>query len=69
MGYMYVLGDCFACHRLFTFSAERVPSITVDGERQPVCADCVARVNPLRAANGLDPIVVLPGAYEPDEAL
>jgi hypothetical protein len=67
MGYLYVLGECFSCHRLFTFSAERVPSIVVDGQREPVCADCVERANPERIANGLPPIVPLPGAYEPDE--
>jgi hypothetical protein len=67
MGYMYAQGECFGCGRVFMFSAERVPSIMVDGQREPLCADCVARANPLRVANGLDPIVPLPGAYEPDE--
>jgi len=67
MGYMYVLGDCWCCHRLFTFSADRVPSIVVDGQREPVCADCIAIANVRRATAGLPAIVVLPGAYEPDE--
>jgi len=67
MGYMYVLGDCWACHRLFTFSAERVPSIVVDGQREPVCRDCITLANEQRKAKGMDLIVVLPGAYEPDE--
>ena len=53
--------------RLFTFSAERVPSIRLPTGREPVCADCVARVNPRRIENGLPPIEILPGAYEPDE--
>jgi hypothetical protein len=31
-----------------------------------VCLDCVVHaVNPIRIANGLDPIVPLPGAYDP----
>ena len=67
MAYMYVLGPCFSCGRIFTFSAERVPSIVVNGEREPVCAYCVERANPGRIRNGLDPIIPLPGAYEPDE--
>ena len=44
-----------------------VPSITIAGVREPICADCVAWVNPIRVQNGLDPIHVLPGAYEPAE--
>jgi hypothetical protein len=64
---MYVLGECWACHRMFTFSAERVPSIVVDGVREPVCADCVALANEQRKRLGNPLIVVLPGAYEPDE--
>lgn len=67
MGYLMVMGPCFGCGRLFAFSAERVPSVVVDGARQPICADCVARTNPMREANGLEPITVLPGAYEADE--
>jgi hypothetical protein len=67
MGYMYVLGDCFACHRPFYFSAERVPSIVFNGEREPVCESCVRLANPERVKNGLEPIRILPGAYEPDE--
>jgi hypothetical protein len=67
MGYLVVLGPCFACGQVFQFNAERVPSIVVDGVRQPVCADCVERANPTRIANGLPPIVVLPDAYEAQE--
>jgi hypothetical protein len=43
----------------------RVPSISIDGApREPICQACVDRVNPRRIANGLPPIVALPGAYE-----
>jgi hypothetical protein len=63
---MFVLGECFGCKRLFTFNAHRVPSIWINGSREPVCEACVARVNPRRIANGLAPIVPLPGAYDPE---
>jgi hypothetical protein len=33
--------------------------------REPIYEGCVARVNPIRIANGLAPIVPLPDAYEP----
>jgi hypothetical protein len=67
MGYMYVIGNCFGCGNRFTFNADKVPSIPINGVREPVCATCVERANPMREANGLAPIVVLPGAYEPEE--
>lgn len=64
---MVVLGECFGCKQVFTFSAERVPSVLVRGEREPICRDCVARVNPTRRQAGLPEIEILPGAYEADE--
>ena len=64
---IFALGECYACHRPFTFSVTRVPSVVVEGIRQPICRACVERVNPRRIANGLEPIVPLPGAYEPDD--
>lgn len=67
MPWMIVYGPCWSCHRMFTFSAERVPSLLVDGEREPLCRSCVERANVLRADKGLEPIVVLPGAYDEDE--
>jgi hypothetical protein len=33
--------------------------------REPICRNCVERVNPQRIKNGLEPIVPLPDAYEP----
>lgn len=75
MGYMWAMGACFRCHRVFSFNPELVPSIRVNaqgefdpnGSREPVCAACVRAVNPRRIRNGLEPIRPLPGAYEPEE--
>jgi len=64
-GYAFVLGGCFGCGRMFAFSPVRVPSISIAGERRPVCQVCVDRVNPMRRKNGLPEIVPLAGAYEP----
>lgn len=66
-GFATAMGECFGCKHLFTFSPTKVPSVLVDGVRQPVCESCVERVNPIRIANNLEPIVPLPGAYEADE--
>jgi hypothetical protein len=67
MGYMTAMSACFGCNRLFSYNPERVPSIRVNGEREPICAECVARANPERAKNGLELIVPLPGAYDAEE--
>jgi Fe-S-cluster-containing dehydrogenase component len=64
-GVVFAYGACIGCHRMFWFNPFRVPSCIVDGTREPVCRECVARANPRRIANGLPPIVPLPGAYEP----
>lgn len=64
MGYYFCAGACYGCGRLFSFNPVRVPSITVEGTRQPICIVCVERANPLRKKNGLPLIEPLPDAYE-----
>ena len=65
MGYAIVYGPCVACKVPFGFNPNRVPSVRVNGEREPICRACVERANPLRVAKGLEPIRILPDAYEP----
>lgn len=65
MGYYQAMSACIGCSRIFTYNPMRVPSIRINGVREPICQSCVDRVNPKREANGLGPIVPLPGAYEP----
>ena len=65
MSYVTAMNACIGCKRPFSYNPHRVPSVTVNGTREPICPDCVARYNPIRAAKGLEPIVPLPGAYEP----
>ena len=67
MGYMFVLGTCCTCGILFTFNADWVPSVNIDGERLPVCKDCVTRANRGRQEQGLDVFYVHPDAYEPSQ--
>jgi len=66
MGYVFITSACFGCGRLFSYHPNRVPSIRDPrtGSREPICRDCVNSANPKRLANGLEPIVPLPGAYE-----
>jgi hypothetical protein len=69
MGYAIVMSPCFGCGRIFSFNPNKVPSITPPGrsQREPICENCVRRVNPMRVKNGLAPIEILPGAYEASE--
>lgn len=64
MGYAFATSPCAWCGRLFNYNPVRVPSVTIKDSREPICQACVNRVNPLRIANGLAPIVPLPDAYE-----
>lgn len=65
MGYALMFSACCSCGRVVGYNPMRVPSVRIDGVRQPLCRDCVDRANNLRIAQQTDPIVVLPGAYDP----
>ena len=71
MGYVFAMSPCFACGRVFSYNPHKVPSIRIQGVKQPVCRACVERVNPMRTANGMPEIVPDPEAYEmiPEEEL
>lgn len=65
MGYMMAMGPCIGCKRTFSFNPNKVPSSSaITGKREPICANCVARINIKRKELGLALIVPLPGAYE-----
>lgn len=64
MGYAYCLGLCCNCRKSFTFNPIKVPSIRVNGEKEPVCEPCVRRYNALRAAQNLPTFNIPEGAYE-----
>jgi hypothetical protein len=63
MGYALCTSPCIGCGRLFSYNPVRVPSLRVNGSREPICQVCVDRANPVRIAKGLDPIVPHPDAY------
>ena len=66
--FVSVIGACFVCKNDFMFSPTRVPSYR-DGQgvRQPVCENCMNRVNARRVERGDLPFTIQPGAYEADE--
>lgn len=65
MSYALMTSICLGCKNLFSYNPHRVPSVVIDGVKEPVCRACIARVNPKREANGLDPFSIHPDAYEP----
>jgi hypothetical protein len=66
MGVVWAISPCICCHRIFSYNPMRVPSTSaITGNREPICESCVAAINPHRIANGLEPIVPAPEAYEP----
>jgi len=64
MGFVAATSSCFGCKQVFSYNPMRVPSIVVDGTREPVCARCVERANAMRRKNGKPLIVPLPDAYD-----
>jgi Fe-S-cluster-containing dehydrogenase component len=65
MGYVFVMGNCIGCGKPFAFNPHRVPSVRVNGVREPICRVCVERANPLRVAKGLEPIIIFEDSYRP----
>ena len=65
MGYALAFGTCFGCKKTFGFNPLRVPSINVNGNKEPVCRECIERANPMRKKNGLPEVDIHPEAYEP----
>ena len=64
---MMCISTCVCCRRLFAYDPIIVPSIRVEGVREPICRRCVDWANPQRVANGVEPIVPKPGAYLDDD--
>jgi hypothetical protein len=67
MGYMLCTATCVNCKNLFSFNPDLVPSVRVNGVKEPICKTCVEWANPKRVEKGLEPIKILPGAYEAQE--
>lgn len=63
-GWAFVTSPCYGCGQIICYNPHRVPSIRIEGVREPICRGCVAKANPKRIANGLDPIVIHDDAYD-----
>lgn len=65
MGWMYVIGNCVSCKTVIGFNPDLVPSIRVNGVREPLCLDCVARWEKIHGQK----VNIHPDAYEPQEVV
>ena len=54
MSYATVFSPCANCNQVFGFNPHRVPSIRVNGVREPVCRECIDNENAHREANALE---------------
>lgn len=68
MGYAIMMGFCCACHIQIQFNPHKVPSLKIDGIRQPLCQGCAERWNELHPEQAKP---IQEGAYDgfPEEEL
>jgi hypothetical protein len=62
MGYYSLFCNCAACHQPMMCNPRLVPSIRINGIKEPICESCVSRWNLLHP----DKYFNIPsGAYDP----
>ena len=66
MSFAIVFTECINCRAPITINPVKSPSITVNGNREPLCKCCFNKWNQIhRIGKGLDPIPLDPDAYKP----
>jgi hypothetical protein len=61
---MRVMGVCACCAAIVSFDPDRVPTIKINGQKQPLCESCVGEANARRNLLKLQPIVIPEGTYD-----
>jgi hypothetical protein len=65
-GYVFCYGSCVNCERPISFHPHKVPSIRLNGQREPLCVQCFNKWNHVqRVSKGLAPVSLDPEAYGP----
>lgn len=62
MGYAIMYASCCNCKSLIAFNPHKVPSLMINGVREPLCEGCAIRWNQLHPENARP---IQEGAYEP----
>lgn len=67
---MYALmhSECLGCGKIFAYNPKRVPSLPVNGVKEPICLSCVEAANEERLEKGLKPFKIHKDAYKPISA-
>ena len=56
--------DCISCGKAMCCSPTKVPSLRVNGIREPLCKTCYTRWNEIhRVSKGLEPVPAHPNAW------
>jgi len=55
MGVAIMFAPCLVCKKPFSFNPIRVPSLRVDGVKEPICGPCHEAINKYRVENGVEP--------------
>ncbi len=63
MSYMFAVSPCLCCKQPFPCNPDKVPSLTVDGTREPICSACMEQANAKRVEMGIEPHPIHPEAY------
>lgn len=64
-GWCFAFSACAACHVPFSYNPIKVPSVRINGFREPLCRGCVEGWNERRVAAGMSPWPIDEDAYEP----
>lgn len=62
-GFVLATMPCWTCKQPFSFNPNAVPSIRIDGHREPICRNCIEVANRKRAELNLPPFVIDKDAY------
>ena len=60
-----LVSTCIGCENMFPSNPLYVPSLVVNGEREPVCPNCFELRQQYREEQGLEREELHPRAYEP----
>jgi hypothetical protein len=61
---MFVLSACVGCQQIISYNPNKVPSLSVNGNREPICKKCFNKWNEIhRTSKGLEAVYLHPEAY------
>lgn len=63
---MFVMSPCGGCGNVICYNPDKVPSLRINGDREPICEPCFNRWNTIhRTDKGLEAVYKHPDAYTP----